>query len=206
MLGFKTEKLTVVGRHPAKGRARWMCKCSCGKNVTVDGKSLRNGQKSCGCIRKETKPRYKHGLSTSPEYKAWAGMRSRCRNENDAAFANYGGRGIEVCQRWSAFENFFEDMGRRPDGLSIERVDNNQGYSKENCKWATPFEQSNNKRTNQKLTIHGVTKTVGQWAALNGINRRLISERIKQGYAPEIAIIPKRVSRNGQIRGNLKRR
>ena len=101
----------------------------------------------------------KHGLSKTPVYNSWLAMISRCNNHNRNQYKNYGGRGITVCSRWLEFKNFFEDMGERPDGLTIERKNNNLGYFKENCKWATKIEQSRN----QRISKRNKTGATGVW-------------------------------------------
>lgn len=102
-------------------------------------------------------------------YSTWAGMKARCSNPNEPGFRHYGGRGIAVCERWQEFEGFYADMGEPPDGYSLERIDNEKGYSPENCKWATRTEQNNNTRVNVRITALGQTLTATQWARRLGV-------------------------------------
>lgn len=137
-------------------QSRWLCVCECGKEGIVPFGNLRNGRsQSCGCKRVEiaTKRLTKHGGSYSLEYYVWRSMRDRCNNPRNPYFHCYGGRGISVCERWqNDFEAFLEDMGPRPSpDLSIERIDNDQGYSPDNCKWATTIEQAHNQRHRKSL-------------------------------------------------------
>src|SRR4030067_2040118 len=147
----------------------WSCKCACGNQYAVYGHSLRSGKtKSCGCWHREHSGQINksHGRSSTPEYSVWEAMRARCTNPSNKHYKNYGGRGVGVCVSWIKFSNFFADMGQRPSSLhSLERVDNDLGYSPENCRWATRKEQQNNMRTNRRLTYKGTTRTVAQWAA-----------------------------------------
>jgi hypothetical protein len=160
--GMTFGRLTVLQRHPLKtkaGKVRWVCACTCGNEKIVEGSALvskrANCTRSCGCLRIEAnKARATHGHSprgkVSTEYQIWGGMVKRCTNRNFWAYNRYGGRGITVCEAWLKFEGFFADMGKRPAGLSLERIDNNKGYSPENCKWATKSEQMRNRNFGKK--------------------------------------------------------
>ena len=183
LVGERFGKLMVINRDTAvtNKEARWECKCDCGKTSIVSSYSLRNGRTtSCGCINngEYLKRITLYGKSITTEYNIWRSMIARCNNKNDAAYNNYGGRGITVCQRWTdSFDNFITDMGRRPKNMTIERVENDLGYFKENCKWATRKEQSLNRRSTIWLEHDGVRLSKTDWAkklntTLNGINYR----------------------------------
>lgn len=121
---------------------RWLCQCDCGKLVSPRGSNLNLGKAmSCGCRT------VKHGMHSSPEYRAWIQMRMRCTKPHHPDYHHYGGRGITVCSEWATFEQFYTDMGPRPSPKhSIDRIDNEQGYSAANCRWATATQQVNNRR------------------------------------------------------------
>lgn len=134
--------------------------CSCGSGIQsyLLSKVLRGDKKSCGCLTK------KHGNSKHELYQTWASMKYRCLNPNYDDYHNYGGRGIRVCQRWlDSFENFLEDMGKRPDGCTLDRIDNDGDYSPYNCRWATIEQQNQNKRVNV-LNEELAAYILGYWA------------------------------------------
>ena len=132
----------------------WTCLCECGVETSVRFGRLRSGYtKSCGCLIKERAAMcsYRHGCNTttyrSPEYSSWNSMKQRCLNPNSKDYANYGGRGISVCDSWQdSFQQFFEDMGIRPEGTTLDRMDNDGNYEPGNCRWATAKEQNSNRR------------------------------------------------------------
>jgi len=145
--------LEIAKKGENNNRTRWTCRCKCGKVLSVRESCLISGQtKSCGCLRKVSRIRHGHckGRQRTPTNSAWIALRQRCNNPKNTAYKNYGGRGIKVCKRWEKFENFLADMGEMPEGLTIERIDNDGNYCPENCKWATYTEQTRNNR-NTKL-------------------------------------------------------
>lgn len=142
---------------------------------------------SCGCLHREVmSARATHGRSRTTEHRIWLSMKRRCLDPANKAYKNYGGRGITVCQSWLKFEEFFSDMGLRPDpSMSIERRDNNAGYCPENCYWGTREEQANNKRNSLLLTFRGETLTVAMWQKRLGFRGAVVYERLKMGWSIE---------------------
>jgi len=131
----------------------------------------------------------KHGLYRTPSYRSWQKMRARCLNTNHKHYSNYGGRGITICERWNDFRNFFADMGERPEGMTLERIDNSKGYSPENCRWATRKEQQNNMRRNRILQLNGKSMNLTQWAEYLGIKRKTLEKRLNIfGWSVERAL------------------
>lgn len=190
----------LIALHPSpKIKRHWACRCDCGNLSHVRSQHLRDGHTlSCGCLRiamsalsasvRSTTHGHSRVNQKSPEYNSWQAMRKRCMNPNDPAYPRYGGRGIQICQRWNSFECFLFDMGPRPDGLQIERINNNLGYSPENCKWATPLEQSNNKRNNRNISWNGKTLSLSGWARETGLSREAIKSRINEGWPIDRAL------------------
>lgn len=131
------------------GDSYWECQCSCGNTAVTTMYRMKTGNTtSCGCRKKSVLgiSTTKHGKAGTRTHRIWKAMRSRCNNPNIPRYKDYGGRGITVCKRWDKFENFLADMGEAPDGHSIDRINNNKGYSPSNCKWSTPTEQNRNQR------------------------------------------------------------
>ncbi len=160
-------RLRVQGlsdKYPERSSLYWICACQCGKTRVVDSWRLLSGTtKSCGCLHTDTITT--HGMSNLPEYRIWASMIHRCSNKDSQVYRHYGGRGISVCKRWHQFENFISDIGRRPSPeLTIERRDNNLGYSLDNCYWATRTQQ----RMNQSKQKNNTTGTVGVYLLCTG--------------------------------------
>lgn len=120
--------------------------------------------------------------SVSPTYKVWQGMKKRCQDKNSDRYPFYGGRGIKVCERWELFENFLADMGERPKGKTLERIDNSGDYTPENVKWATRQEQANNRRSSRLLSYNGEVKTTTEWSRITGVNAGTIHSRLKRGW------------------------
>ena len=162
LTGFRFGRLTVLSKKKRKNVpfGLWLCQCSCGKKAIVRRQSLVTGDsQSCGCLRQEKmrkrglqvgfKPT--HGLSSTRGYTIWAGMMNRCHNPNLVGYKYYGARGISVCKEWHNVEVFLRDMGQPPEGMWIERLNNDGNYCPENCKWATPKQQALNKRRGIKI-------------------------------------------------------
>lgn len=196
LVGQKFGKLTVLGEDVErnKGRVYWICKCDCGNIARVTTANLRSGSvKSCGCLVKETakKVNSKHNMRGTRLYSIWVDMRRRCRNKNYHAYKNYGGRGIFVCKEWDEdfmpFYNWSINNGYA-DNLSIDRINNNDGYYPENCRWVTALEQGNNTRICRYITIDNITKSLADWCRVYNTNAAMVRERIKRGWDEETAI------------------
>ncbi len=188
-------RLTVIRQIPnPHGHDRikyWECICSCKTLSKVSGNNLKSGKvSSCGCLKLERilESRTKHGSSSrrfgkTGAYKTWMLIKTRCYNKNRDDYQYYGARGITVCDRWlESFEHFLEDMGERPSGHTIERLDFNKGYEKSNCVWATASQQANNKRNNVRISYLGQTKTASQWSRELGFSAGALAGRLRRGW------------------------
>ena len=198
-IGDKFSRLTVVGffgfdKHKNK---LWDCECECGNHKVTTTSALKAGAvKSCGCMWEENKKLLKtrvikkHGMVDTHEYHAWNGMRQRCYNKNSPKYKNYGARGIRVCERWlHSFENFYADMGKSPEGFSLDRIDVNGNYCPENCRWADDVTQCNNRQFNFKITFNGKTETLRYWSEITGITKSALYLRIhRRGWSAEKAL------------------
>jgi hypothetical protein len=192
LTGKRFGRLVVIHRAQSSRptETKWECLCDCGNKTIVDSFKLRNGiTKSCGCLAKElTSSRSKkHGMFGTRLYRIWFNMKQRCSNPKHIAFKNYGGRGIEVCSEWLEFETFCKwamSYGYCED-LSIDRIDNDKGYSPENCRWSTEKEQGQNKRNNRVIHINGESHTIAEWARYSGIKENTLRWRITNGVPIE---------------------
>jgi len=195
LTGKTFNQLTIIERaeNTKQGKARWVCRCTCGKISTIDGANIRNGHtKSCGCFAKESleKNRYRHGMAHTSEYGIWCNILQRCNNPNDKAFKDYGGRGITICDEWkNDFMAFYNHVGKRPSPKhSIDRINNDGNYEPNNVRWATQKQQSNNQRSNVKITLYGIALSMTQWAKISHTPLSTICCRIKRGCPHEKAI------------------
>jgi hypothetical protein len=166
LIGQKFGYLLVVGRAPNHNRrSAWICICRCGKRVIKGVSEVKLGH-SCGCWNRECRLRHGHTGSNrrcSPTYVSWRGMRARCLNPNSVHWKDYGGRGIKVCERWNSFENFLEDMGERPEGMTLDRINNDGDYEPSNCKWSTQSEQVKNQRKRKLLEKFSDEEIIGEY-------------------------------------------
>jgi len=168
----------------------YLCRCKCGTEKPLLGGNLKRGHTTkCRKCSQAAKP---DAVRRHPLYPIWNGMITRCENPQAHDYANYGGRGICVCDRWHTFANFVADVSPRPPDMQLERADNDGPYSPSNVHWATGRENSNNRRNNRLVTIDGVTKTVSQWAETTGLPAPAIFARIYDGYTGQDIIKPLR--------------
>lgn len=186
--GLKSGMLTVIALDKTNerySRSYWCCLCECGARRSVRMDSLVSGRvRSCGCLQRQwvaTGQAFRsHGKTLSREYKSWQSMKARCTNPRNHDFPDYGGRGITVCVEWlNSFSAFYGDMGPAPARGEIERKDNNNGYFKGNCKWATRREQNRNKRSNFTITYNGQTRCLKEWSEILGISYSALHKRLR---------------------------
>jgi hypothetical protein len=169
------------------------------QEVLNDGKAIKSGY-SASCIKVEGVWR------KTPEFRTWVNMKNRCYYKNSGSYSRYGARGVEVCQRWLIGENgksgficFLEDMGKRPQGTTLDRIDNDRGYSPDNCRWADGITQKLNKKAISRLEYNGVSLTVPEWAYLSGMDYRGFWKRLKRGWSLEKSLTTSR--QRGELSG-----
>lgn len=180
--GQQFGRLTVLKRVGTM----WLCKCACGTCKRVTTGNLRSGgTKSCGCLKADNARAQctTHGMHDHPLYDTWRNMHRRCSNKTDPNYKHYGARGITVCKRWHSLALFISDMGDRPEGTSLDRINNDKGYRPSNCRWATPQQQRNNRSDTIYITHKGVTKTLSAWAKEVGLKRATLYYRVRKGWS-----------------------
>lgn len=202
-VGQKFGKLTVLEQCAERlhGCVAWLCRCDCGGEKKVSASHLRTGHTtSCGCT--SSRGHLVHGATSNgkwtPTYRSWQWMKNRCRYRNKF----YSDRGIKVCRRWKrSFVNFLADMGERPEGMTLDRIDPNGDYCPVNCRWATVANQVRNRRSNRMITFNGETLPMVTWSERTGLPYITIATRLDRGWAPERALTqPHRYSPERQSR------
>ena len=174
--------LGLTGQRSADGHLLAEYRCSCGNIVVVRRSRVKNGYtRSCGCLSADTKPGLRHGMRNSPTYRSWSAMRTRCLNPNSKDYPRWGGAGVSVCERWASFEEFLADMGERPAGTTLDRIDPSQGYSAANCRWATPKEQARNRRDVVQVETANGTELLPDVAERMGLTRGAALMRLTRG-------------------------
>lgn len=184
--GQRFGHLTVI----SKCADKWLCRCDCGNEMTAFSGHLREGRtKSCGCSTAEflAAPRT-HGKRHTRAWKIWSGIKQRCLNPKNSAYKRYGGRGITICDKWLTLEGFLEDMGEPPEGMSIDRKENDKGYCKDNCRWATDTQQARNTSANRIITIGNEKNTLAEWCEILGIKYTTAHSRLRRGWSAEKAL------------------
>lgn len=188
--GFQFGSLTVLQLGKSHGNgAVWLCQCKCGTQKEIRASDMVQGSvKSCGCehIKRIAKASTTHGMTNTRTYSIWQAMRLRCNRINQ----DYSCRGITYDERWDSFENFYLDMGEVPTGMSIDRINVNGNYNKDNCRWATQEQQANNKRSSVFIEYNGKKQTVSQWAKELKMNHHTLRSRLKKGLTAEQALTP----------------
>lgn len=202
LTGQKFGRLLVISHGGwIKKKTFWKCLCDCGNEKLVYVSHLKSGSiKSCGCLCSEltTLKNYKHGLSDHLLYTTWLGMKSRCCNPCNKDYHSYGGRGIGVCSQWlNSFPQFVLDMGEKPKGMTLDRINTDKDYSPDNCRWATILEQGRNTRKNVNITYQNRTQCLSAWASELGLNYKMLQRRLMLGWSIERAFIePSRRNRS----------
>lgn len=179
--GKRYGRLTVIKRVPSNGLTKWLCRCDCGNEIEALGNNLKRGHTiSCGCYRDESRVKVKtiHGYTHTRAYGVWSKIKGRCYQKNNPSYPRYGGRGIGMCDEWRdnpeafikwAYENGYRDDAKYGE-CTVDRIDNNKGYSPDNCRIANEKTQANNRRTNRYIEHNGESKTMAQWSDIYDLN------------------------------------
>lgn len=193
-IGQTIDQITIKEKIRENKRTKYKCLCSCGKECTKESSQLT--QSICRCVdcgnsSSSLKRRTTFEHKGTSEYRAWSNMKNRCTNPKYELYHRYGGRGITVCDEWvNSFETFLKDMGKKPSKQhSIDRINNDLGYSKDNCKWATKKEQSNNTKNTKMVELNGILKPLSYWCDTMNLNKSTILKRISTGMNPQDAIL-----------------
>lgn len=168
--------------------ASYLCICSCGTEKIIQSQTIKRGSsKSCGCKGKDWCRR--HGMEGTLTYNTWSAVKQRCHNPESNLYKNYGGRGIKMFQEWyNDFSTFYKDMGEKPIGFSLDRIDPNGNYEPGNCRWASSKQQARNKRNTVYLSYKGERKPLAELAEIHGIKRKIVEWRLKNGWSVEDAL------------------
>ncbi len=195
-VGLRSGRRVIIGySHHRGSTSYWISMCDCGVRSVTKLQSFNNSV-SCGCYQREIavdlgKKRSTHGDRKSKEYTSWLKAKERCFDKNNNRYYSHGGRGISVCDRWRySYENFISDMGRAPSPKhSLDRINNDGNYEPSNCRWATPKEQANNRRSNRVFVINGEAINLSQASSKYGLHRDTISKRLSKGWTIEKACL-----------------
>lgn len=191
--GRRFGRLVALERigHTAHGHAAWKCRCDCGTEIVASRGNLRAGTtRSCGCLKREvTGARSRtHAMSDTPTWNSWRAMVERCTNPNNIGFRLYGAKGITVHPPWRFFANFLRDVGERPDGMSLDRIDGSRGYEPGNVRWADMRRQQRNRANNRIIEHDGTSKPLSEWSEITGIGRTTIDRRLTRGWTVHEAL------------------
>lgn len=198
LVGMKFGMLSVISRaednigNDGKNVIMWNCVCECGNKTIVDGRSLKKGHtKSCGCLQGEHHNDSSHILGKTRLYRIWTNMKQRCYNPNNSNFKNYGAKGVTICEEWKNSYTKFKEWATNNgynDTLTVDRINVNDNYYPENCRWISLREQENNKSVNHFITFNGETLTLAEWNRKLGFKRGVLEYRLKKGWDIEKAI------------------
>lgn len=187
LTGKRFGRLVAVARILDKRPTQWKWLCDCGRTAILPyGNVSRGRTKSCGCLQREMRGHCHetHGGVGEDLYSVWTGMKGRCWNPNNHKYHRYGGRGISICERWTDYAKFRDDMGERPSGAySLDRIDNDGDYEPSNCRWANLSEQANNRSGNRRIEFNGDVKTVAEWSRFLGICYATLWHRINNNWS-----------------------